>query len=92
MEDNGIIDELLKDNLDGKPVNNFITGLVNVAHFRYPEERYFEIYFKTGGRYRSYRPIIKGIYFFGRGTFVRPWMEISYSPNLKFYSRTGEAK
>lgn len=78
-----LIGRYLRIELDGKKVGNFITELSNVRRLRFLEERYFELYLKSKNGLRSHRPVIRGIFFSGRGRWVKPWMEVTYDPKLK---------
>ncbi|HZD60324.1 MAG TPA: DUF1122 family protein [Anaerolineae bacterium] len=77
-----LVDTYLRTELDGKRVDAFFTELSNVRRLRFIEERYFELYLKSKDGRRSYRPVIRGIYFPGRGRWIKPWMEITYNPKL----------
>jgi len=82
-----LIDRFLQIKLDGKEIDGLTTRLANVRRLRFIEERYFEIYLSKEDERRSLRPVIKGIYFSGRGKWVKPWMEIAYNPKLEFTRR-----
>lgn len=89
MPEEMIIDRFLRAKLNAKPVNGFVTELANMRRFRLPDERYFELYLKATDGYRTYRPVIRGIYFSGKGKWIRTWMEVSYNPKVKFTDERG---
>lgn len=88
-----LITKFLKTELHNKHIGDFTTELAHVRQLRFIEERYFELFLiDTEGR-RSVRPVIRGIYFAGRGRWVKPWLEISYLPLVRFkhrFNRTHE--
>lgn len=85
-----LISKFLKTELDKREIKDFTTELANVRRLRFIEERYFELYLKDGAGRRSVGPVVRGIYFAGRGQWVKPWIEISYLPHVSFRRGFGQ--
>lgn len=78
---NESIDKQLRKTLDGKKVGDFTTQLANLRRVRFAEQRYFELYLKDKAGRLSSKPVVKGTYFAGRGKWIKPWLEIKYTPS-----------
>lgn len=77
----GGIGRHLRDVLDAKRIDGYMTTLRAVRRVRFAEQRYFELYLKDKTGRLSEQPIVKGTYFAGRGKWIKPWLEIKYAPN-----------
>lgn len=78
--------------LNNKSLNGLSTYLKELKRGRFFEERYFELYLKDESGRISEKPIIAGLYFAGRGKWIKPWAEIRYFYSVDFQKGKGKRK
>ncbi len=72
--------------IEGKKLNGYVLHVDNTSRGRFLEETNFELYLKATDGETSENPVVRGKYFWGRGDFYKPWLEISYYNRVKFES------
>lgn len=86
------IDNWVIELLDNKSLNGMSTYLKELRRGRFFEERYFELYLRDESGRVSEKPIANGLYFAGRGKWIKPWAEISYHYRVDFKNEKGEVE
>jgi len=76
--------------LNNKSLNGLSTYLKELKQGRFFEERYFELHLKDESDRVSEKPIIAGLYFAGRGKWIKPWAEIRYFYSVDFQKEKGK--
>lgn len=83
------IDSQILNLLDNKSLNGVSTYLRELRRARFIEERYFELFLRDKSSRVSSKPIISGLYFAGRGKWIKPWAEIRYFYQVTFSNNKG---
>jgi len=81
---------LLKS-LHGKRLDNYTLHLGEIKQLKMSGWRGFKLYLQDSLGILSKNPVIRGIYSIGRKKEVKPWMDLEYHEELKFFKRE-EAK
>jgi hypothetical protein len=83
------IDRWIVELLDNKSLNGMSTSLRGLRRGRFFEERYFELYLRDYSGRVSQSPVVSGLYFAGRGKWIKPWAEIGYHRSADFEEAKG---
>ncbi len=75
--------EILKGALDGREVGEFVLETRDFRRGRTDRETYFNLFLRHSGRASS-KPVVQGLFFMGRGDYIKPWMEFRYDPLVSF--------
>lgn len=90
MDEAKEIDNWVITLLNDKSLNGLSTYLKELERGRFFEERYFELYLKDKSGRISEKPIVAGLYFAGRGKWIKPWVEIRYFYSVDFQKGKGK--
>ncbi len=78
--------------LDKKSLDGISTSLRNLRRSRFLEERYFELFLKDKSGKMSDKPVISGLYFAGRGKWIKPWGDIVYASTINFTKQKSKSR
>lgn len=70
--------------LEGKILGDYSIHLAEIKRGRFREERNFKLFLRDKKGRISKDPVFIGIYFSGRGKWIKPWMEIYYQSRVEF--------
>lgn len=76
----------LKD-LNGKKINGYMLHLGEVKQLHLSGWKGFKLYLKDSNGLFSNSPVIEGIYSVGGKDGVKPWMDLEYYEELKFFRK-----
>jgi hypothetical protein len=75
--------ENLLRSLDGRELNGYSLELRDFKKGRTERESYFNLFLRRDGISSSI-PVVQGLFFTGRGEFIKAWIEFRYAPMVKF--------
>ncbi|MDI6873906.1 DUF1122 family protein [Candidatus Solincola sp.] len=91
--------DILRKHLEGRSLGDLSLEARDFRRGRTDRETYFNLYLRKGDA-TSRRPVVQGLFFMGRGEYIKPWMEFRYDPvasfpgdddlDLEEYGLTGE--
>ncbi|MFW6113341.1 MAG: DUF1122 family protein [Actinomycetota bacterium] len=77
--------ETLSGIINDKELDGYSLSLGDFKRGRTERESYFNLYLERGG-VSSLRPVVQGLFFMGRGDYIRAWIEFRYVPRADFSS------
>lgn len=75
--------EVLAKALNGKKLGDITLEVRDLRKGRTDSETYFNLYASREGLL-SRRPVVQGLFFVGRGEYIKPWIEFRYDPLVSF--------
>ena len=69
--------------IGGRSLDGYSLELSHFKQGRTERETYFNIFLKREGRL-SLNPVIQGLFFMGRGEYIKAWIEFRYAPIVEF--------
>jgi hypothetical protein len=75
--------EILNNSWQDRELDGYILDIRDFKKGRTERETYFNIYLRLADK-SSIRPIIQGLYFMGRGDYIKAWVEFRYMPQAEF--------
>ncbi len=75
--------EVLERILGGGRVGGYTMTLSGLKTGRTGRESYFNLFLARGGE-ASRKPVVQGLFFAGRGEYIRAWLEFRYDPRVVF--------
>lgn len=75
--------EVLRRALEGREIDGFRLRPRDFKPGRTERETYFNLFLEREGL-PSLRPVVQGLYFMGRGEYIKAWMEFRYEPRAEF--------
>ncbi len=80
--------DLLRENLEGKGLGGLLIAVRDLRRGRTDRETYFNLYLRRGESL-SRKPVVQGLFFMGRGEYIKPWMEFRYQPSVSLHGEMG---
>ncbi len=75
--------EELEGALAGRELGDYVLELRDFKQGRTDRESYFNLHLSRGGLL-SGNPVVQGLFFSGRGEFIKAWIEFRYGPRAAF--------
>jgi hypothetical protein len=75
--------EVLTGALEGSGLGGCTLAPRDLKRGRTGRETYFNLFLSRGGL-SSRAPIAQGLFFVGRGDYIKPWIEFRYDPRVEF--------
>jgi hypothetical protein len=75
--------DVLAEALNGRRLGGITLEVRDFKKGRTDRETYFNLYASREG-VTSRRPVVQGLFFMGRGEYIKPWMEFRYDPAVSF--------
>ena len=75
--------EVLRQAVEGGELNGYSLEPRDFKQGRTGRETYFNLFLARGGQ-RSLSPVVQGLFFVGRGDYIKAWIEFRYEPGATF--------
>jgi hypothetical protein len=75
--------DILKKTWQDREIDGYSLAVGDFKRGRTDRESYFNLFLKRGGGL-SAKPVVQGLYFMGRGDYIKPWLEFRYMPRVEF--------
>lgn len=73
--------DILRKHLEGRSLEDLSLETRDFRRGRTDLEAYFNLYLRRG-EIVSRNPVVQGLFFVGRGEYIKPWMEFRYDPQF----------
>lgn len=73
----------LESRIQGRSLDGLSLFVADFKRGRTERESYFNIFIERDGE-RSLKPVVQGLFFVGRGEYIKPWVEYRLDPRVEF--------
>ena len=74
--------DILKKTWQDREIDGYSLAVSDFKRGRTDRESYFNLFLNRGGRL-SAKPVVQGLFFMGRGDYIKPWLEFRYMPRVE---------